>query len=321
MPKRKASAKATPPGSGPIFASPLHDTVISAVFTDAKSSGLAAEYLVKDVLGEYGKRFGKVVSVKTQDYHKLANFRGCRVDVVCKTDDNEFWLIEFQMYDDEYMFERNLVELSYKIIESTDSGTTPEEMAEAMPHIVVINFLDFSIRADNPDWLQPVHFVYDKEPRRVAYSKLDMFSIQLPVFAEREPDFGNDGECWLYVMYQAHIKKITPQEVLKMDKRLERFSDTNPGFQQFQVRFREALADPELMTILRMEASERIRQAGMRKAAIRKGMEQGMKQGVEQGTHETSQKIALRMLSINRPIDEIAMMTDLTAEEIAELNR
>lgn len=294
-----------------IFASPLNDVVIAAVFTDAESAGLAAEYLVKDVLGEYGKRLGKVVRVTAQDYHKLTNFRGCRVDVVCRTDDNEVWIIEFQMYDDAYMFERNLVELSYTIIESTESGATVDEMAEAMPHIVIINFLDFSIREDNPDWLQPAHMTFDKEPRRTAYGKLDVFNIQLPQFAEREPDFDDDGECWLYVMYQAHIKKITPQEVLKMDGRLERFANTNPGFQQFQTRFREALADPELMTVLRMEASERIRQAGMKKAA--------KNQGIKEGAKGKSQEIALRMLKRNRPIDEIVEDTGLTVDEIRAL--
>jgi predicted transposase/invertase (TIGR01784 family) len=277
------------------------------MFTDVDSAGLAAEYLVKDVLGDYGKRLGKVVSVTTQDYHKLANFWGCRVDVVCRTDDNELWLIEFQMYDDEYMFERNLVELSYLIIRSTSAGTTVDEMAEDIPHIIVINFLNFRIRDDNPDWLQPAHIAFDKEPRRVAYRKLDMYNIQLPLFAEREPDFSNDGECWLYVMYQSHIKKITPQEVLKMDKRLDRFADSNPGFQQFETRFKQAIADPDLLDVLRMEASERIRQAGMKKAIVKNTQK------------EDAIEFALRLLKRNRPIEEIAEDTGLTIEEVRSL--
>ncbi|MDR2713426.1 MAG: Rpn family recombination-promoting nuclease/putative transposase [Clostridiales bacterium] len=296
-----STAKKTAP---PIIASPLNDIVIAAIFTDADSAGLAAEYLVKDVLGEYGKHLGKVVSVTAQDYHKLVNFRGCRVDVVCRTDDNELWLVEFQMYDDEFMYERNLVELSYLIINSTSAGTTVEEMAEDIPHIVVINFLDFKIRTDNPDWLQPVHLTYDKEPQRVAYYKLEIFNIQLPLFTEREPDFSNDGECWLYVMYQAHIKKMTPGEVLEMDSKLERFATTNPGFRQFETRFRQAIADPELLDLLRMEASERIRQAGMKKAVEK----------------NKAKEIAQNMLSDGESIEKIIRYTELTREEIENLH-
>jgi predicted transposase/invertase (TIGR01784 family) len=289
--------------SAMIVASPLNDVVIAAMFADVESAGLAAEYLVKDVLGEYGKRLGKVISVHPQDYHKLTNFRGCRVDVVCETDDNELWLIEFQMYEDEYMFERNLVELSYLIIEKTESGTTIEEMAEDIPHIVMINFLDFTIRDDNPDWLQPAHITYDKKPHRAAYSKLDIFNIQLPYFSNNEPDFDNDGECWLYVTYQAHIKKIAPQEVLKMDTRLDRFASTNPGFKQFENRFRQALADPEVMTVLRMEASERIRQSGMLQAAKK----------------TEAKDIARSLLSANMPHADIAKHTHLTIAEVVQL--
>jgi hypothetical protein len=265
-----------------VIASPLNDIVLSAVFSDVESAGVAAEYLIKDVLGEYGKRLGKVVSVVAQDYHNLVNFRGCRIDVVCRTDDNELWLIEFQMYDDEYMFERNMVETSFLIIKSTESGTTVEEMAEGMPHIIVVNFLNFNVREDNLDWLQPAHFSYDKEPREVAYDKLEIFNIQLPRFAENEPNFDNDGECWLYVMYTAHVKGSTPQEVLKMDARLNRFADTNPGFKQFEARFKQAVADPDLMVVLRMEASERIRQAGIAKAAEKKGLAQGRNEGMKE---------------------------------------
>ena len=152
--------------------------------------------------------------------------------------------------------------------------------------------------------IQPTHLIYDKEPQRVAYNKLEIFNIQLPLFAEREPDFSNDGECWLYVMYQAHIKKMTPREVLKMNSKLERFANTNPGFEQFETRFRQAIADPELLDLLRMEASERIRQAGMRKAAKKEG----------------AREIAQNMLSDGEPMEKIMRYTGLTREEIKKLH-
>jgi predicted transposase/invertase (TIGR01784 family) len=289
----------------PIKVSPLNDIVVAAMFTDVKSAGLAAEHLVKDVLGEYGKRLGKVISVRTQDYHKLANFRGTRVDVVCRTVDNELWLIEFQMYDDEFMFERNMVECSYLIIESTESGTTVEEMAEDIPHIVVINFLNFTLRTDNPDWLQPAHITYDKEPRRIAYDKLEIFNIQFPVFMKQEPDFEKDGDCWLYVMYKAHTLEITPQEVIEMEPRLSRFATKNPGFEQYQIQLHRALADPEVMEELRMAAKARISEAGM-KRTIEKN---------------AAKEIALNFLGLKIPIEKIAQGTGLSLDDIRTLQK
>jgi hypothetical protein len=104
-------------------------------------------------------------------------------------------------------------------------------------------------------------------------------------------------------MYQAHIRKISPQEVLQMDTRLQRFEKTNPGFQQFETRFTQALADPALMDILRMEASERIRQAGMKKAIEK----------------NNSRAIARNMLRSDYAVDTIASLTGLTVEEVRKL--
>jgi hypothetical protein len=279
--------------------------VVAATFTDVDSAGLAAEYLVKDVLGEYGKRLGKVISVRTQDYQKLARFRGTRVDVVCRTDDNELWLIEFQMYDDEFMFERNMVECSYLIIESTESGTSVEEMAEYIPHIVVINFLNFTLRADNPDWLQPAHLTYDKEPCRIAYGKLEIFNIQFPVFMKQEPDFDKDGDCWLYIMYKAHTQEITPLEVIKMKPKLARFVAENSGFEQYQIQLHRALANPEVMEELRMAAKARISEAGRLRAA----WHNGQKEGKEEGANDLA-----------KILSEMGVTPDLLSEAIKKLS-
>ncbi|MDR3122018.1 MAG: hypothetical protein LBU58_11910, partial [Clostridiales bacterium] len=92
-----------------------------------------------------------------------------------------------------------------------------------------------------------------------------------------------------------------------MDPRLDRFASTNPGFQQFETRFKQALADPDLLDELRMEASERIRQAGMKKAIEKKAQKQA------------AREFALRMLKRNHSIDEIVEDTGLTADEVRAL--
>jgi hypothetical protein len=88
-----------------------------------------------------------------------------------------------------------------------------------------------------------------------------------------------------------------------MDTRLERFADTNPGFKQFETRFRSALADPDLLDQLRMEASDRWREAGMKKAIER----------------NRDKSIALNMIARNFSIDVISDMTGLTIEEVTKL--
>ena len=85
-----------------------------------------------------------------------------------------------------------------------------------------------------------------------------------------------------------------------MDSRLDRFANTNPGFEQFETRFRQAIADPDLMDLLRMEASERIRQAGMKKAAKK----------------ESAKEIAQNLLEHDIPVEIIIKTTGLTTDEV-----
>jgi hypothetical protein len=75
----------------------------------------------------------------------------------------------------------------------------------------------------------------------------------------------------------------------------------------FEARLIAAFENPDLLDQLRMEASDRWREAGMKKAIDRKGKEQA------------ASEIAVRLLKRNRSIDEIVEDTGLTAEEIAAL--
>ena len=55
--------------------------------------------------------------------------------------------------------------------------------------------------------------------------------------------------------------------------------------------------------------------------AYKKGYEEGKKEGYEEGKRKASKTIALKLLTYNFPIDEIADITDLSIEEIKKLEQ
>ena len=75
-----------------------------------------------------------------------------------------------------------------------------------------------------------------------------------------------------------------------MDERLERFAETNPGFPQLMERYRKVIADPEVWTRLRWEASARMAQAGMEKAAELRGEKRGEERGEKRGEERSDRK-------------------------------
>ena len=60
---------------------------------------------------------------------------------------------------------------------------------------------------------------------------------------------------------------------------------------------------------------------GIAQKAYKKGYEEGKKEGYEEGKRKASKKIALKLLTYNFPIDEIADITDLSIDEIKKLEQ
>ena len=52
---------------------------------------------------------------------------------------------------------------------------------------------------------------------------------------------------------------------------------------------------------------------------IQKGIQQGIQQGIQKGAAEEKLEIARNLLKINLPLDQIAMVTGLSKEEIKYL--
>jgi predicted transposase/invertase (TIGR01784 family) len=292
----------------PIAMSPLADPVVGAIFDNVQNAGLAAASLVGAILIQDGIKIGKVISVTPQRYYKLPNKRGCRVDVVIETNANERIITEVQIYFDPTIFQRNLFAASEIFVSETTEGTTSAEMAKEMPCVIAINILDFNVREDNKELLQPVKPMFTKEPVKVAFKQFSIYNVQLPRLEEMPADFSDDFYCWLYVMNTAMRKKVSIEEVISMTPELQAFAERNTGFQQYCDQYKRAAADPETQKEYYRWINEQMRQEGMKRGAVEKALKQERAQ------------IARSMLVDNIPIGTIAKYTHLSEEEIKALS-
>jgi hypothetical protein len=255
--------------------SPLADPVVAAIFADADSSGLAAASLVGAILAEDGVRVGQVVSVTPQRHYSKPGERGCRIDVEIVTTEKEHIIVEIQNFIDHTILKRNLFSASRIFTASVPPGSTFTEMAAAMPKIVSINLLDFNLRPNCDDYLQPVKLLYVKPPHTVALDKFSIYNIQLPCFRKLEPDFSNSLDCWLYAIDKAAQDMKTLKEVLDMTPELQAFATHDSGFQQYCQQYDRVAADPATLDEYYRWVNEQMRQAGMWEGAWLQGREEG----------------------------------------------
>jgi len=169
------------------------------------------------------------------------------VDVEVETDANELIIFEIQIFTDININVRNLFSSSHAFVSTSKKGYSPAEMAKNMSRTIHINLLNFTIRDNNDELVQPFKILYTKPPTEVAIENFSGYDIQLPAVEKMDQDFSNPLYCWCYTLYTAHKEEKTIEEVIAVTPELKAFAQTDSGYNQFCEQYSLADADPKTM--------------------------------------------------------------------------
>jgi predicted transposase/invertase (TIGR01784 family) len=132
-----------------------------------------------------------------------------------------------------------------------------------MPKIIVIDLLNYNLREDNKEYLQPIKMLYTKPPTREALSQISIYVVQLPRIREIKQNFDDSLYCWLYTLDTAHQEQKTIEEVLEMEPRLKPFAEEDPGFKQYRDRYGRVTTSREIRDEYFRWIDEQLHQAGL----------------------------------------------------------
>jgi hypothetical protein len=266
-----------------------------------------------------------VIELTPQKRETRLGKRGCYIDVFAKSDTGGIAAQEVQLYFDPSILQRNLLEASYLYIDGARKGTTAIEMASEIPNISAINiFGDIrNCRKENKELLQPIHCVYDKEPREVALKQFAIFNIQLPYFPEISEDYSNSLYRWCKLLYEMHFNRKLPKEVFAMEPRMREFIESDAGAAQFVARYGEAAASPMIQKAYRdwviADFRERSIIQGARSEGHAEGLKEGLDKGHEKGFDEATLIFAKELLKDNVSVIDVIKYTKLPHEKIEAL--
>lgn len=235
-----------------------------------------------------------------------------RVDVLVRTCSNRIFDIEVQI-DKDSMNNRSFFYGGRLISDEFKEGMSYSDM----PKLRVINLVNFLMRKDNNEVIQPVILAYEKEPVRAATDIFRIINIQLPVFRKNyktlESVSGNDFYTWLYMLDRGYQK----------EDEMEALSMMSEGLLAFAKQYNIAINDPDLVRMYRMEQDEKHEEASRLKKAEERGEKRGEKRGKEiglrRGVEMANQQNAAKMKSKGYPVAEIAEITGLSPSQIAAL--
>jgi predicted transposase/invertase (TIGR01784 family) len=324
-----------------IYLSPLADPVVGAIFQNERVSALAMKSLVNAVLADSDDPLiGDVIKVISQSTQSGGQHRSYRIDVEAITNAGEFIIFEVQMASFRFMNERLLFYAESVLAAGAIIGDKLEDVISKSPKVIALTILNFDLVQTGPNFHQVGEIIYREKPRAKLTDKLEIHHLILPKFRNIKPDLTKPLHLWLEALCLSIKNEETLEDIVKNNKHLSDFYNTDHGFAQFVDRYGLVASDSETKTKYKrwlmdvyLEA-ENLRCFGEEKRAegraegvakgraegVAKGRAEGVAEGVAKGRAEEQMKIALAAFSKAKSDDDYPAIIETLKEFSIEEN-
>ena len=238
-------------------------------------------------------------------------------DVYCENEQGETFIVEMQKAEQQFFKDRSIFYSTFAIQNQGKKGIWNFNLKG----VYTVGILDF-VFPDHEypkDSLRHEVKLVDVDDKHVFYDKLTFLYLEMPKFSKKEDELKTMYDKWLFVLHnlsrlmkrpaalqeriftrlfeQAEIALYTPEERQDYEDSLKVYRD-----------MKNVLDTAELKGMKK----------GMKKG-LEKGRKEGLKKGIEQGSFEERRKNARAMKDLGLPLETIAKVTGMTAEDIEKV--
>ena len=248
-----------------------------------------------------------------------AKDHGVVYDLYCQTNDGKRFVVEMQYRRHKNFKERTVYYMARSITEQSSQFAEKKQPWDykLMP-VYCIYLLNFHLEGKKHPQKKRKVMLMETDSNEVFYDKMTMFFFELPFYVEkrcRKEDCVNSIDKWLYVLVNMNRFETFP------------FTDDKPIFMQMEeIAHLSTFTQEELRMYERSldrYATNRLAMADAREEGEKKGRKQGLKEGRESGLKEgrevEARRMAKAMKEAGMPIETIASISRLSAEEIEKL--
>ncbi len=233
--------------SGKTRFEPLTDPVFSYLFSE-EDTILSMQEIINGVLIKSGDSPIREISRMDSQYAIIGEkigARGGRLDIRAEAEDGTLFDIEVQLRRQLFMNDRSWFYGSRMLSEAFREGQDYLKM----PRVRIINLLDFVLRENHPDYLQPIGITYRKEPADVATDAFRIYNIELPKFRKEyqtmDSALHDPLARWLYLLDRGY----------RNDKEMEVLTRMTDGMKAFARKYNRSLDDPKLEALYELDLS------------------------------------------------------------------
>ena len=301
------------------YLDPKNDLTFKRVFGEHK-------HLCMSLLNNMLPLEKPIVSIEYQTGELLPEIEELRlsiVDVRCTDTDGRQFIVEMQMYWSESFKSRVLLNASKAYVMQLDRA----KKYELLQPVYSLNFVNeiFERSLEMQDEYYHHYKIVNIKNTEKQIKGLEFIFIELPKFKPQNRSEKKLHELWMRFLTEINeTTQQAPKELLENDetqeavKYIEVSAYTKEQLFTYD-RVRDSISmELSLMSDYKREGLTEGREKGLAEGR-KKGLAEGRKEGREEGRKEAALNIALNLLKIGIPIEDIMQTTGLTKEEIHTL--
>lgn len=268
------------------YINPFTDMGFKRIFGQEFSKPLLLDFL-NNLL--YGERI--IQDLRFLDKEQTALYEGDRTiiyDIYCTTNNGEHIIVEMQNRDQPNFKKRSIYYISEAI---SRQGKRGADWRYDIKAVYLIAFLNFELNDIGPNFRTDVALM-NMETRKVFSTDLRMIFLQLPMFKKKPEECDNDFDRWIYVLKNMEALTRLPWAVNKsVFERIAEIADISALSKEERIKYEKAIKQYR-DTLCVMEGAER------------------------KGEQRTRAEISKKLFERGMAIEEIALITSLTEEEV-----
>ena len=288
-------------------------------FTDVGFKRIFGQEINKDLLVDFlnalleGER--QVKDITFLDKEQLPVFEDDRkliYDVYCTDENGEQFIVEMQNQSHLNFRSRTVYYLSQAIARQGERGS---KWMYDLKAVYGVFFLNFPMPGTKAHKLRTDIVLSDRDTHELFSDKMRYIFIELPSFAKEEDECVNDFERWIYVLKNMDTLKRMPFRARKsVFEKLEEVVTLSSLTRAEREKY-----DESLKTYRDRLAEMAFAQQEGREKGRAEGLAEGMAKGRVEGAHHKQLEIARNLKQRGMASEEIAQITGLTPEVVAEL--
>ena len=299
------------------FINPFTDVGFKRIFGQEINKDLLIDFLNSLLVGE--RHIHDIQFLDKEVLGETVADRNCIYDIYCTDENGEQFIVEMQNRRQAYSRERAVYYLARAISRQGERGLAWQFNLKA---VYGIFFMNFRLEDIKPKLRTDV-CLKDRDTHELFSDKMRFVFLQLPLFDKDEGECENDFERWIYVLKNMDTLQRLPFKARNaVFQKLEEIVDIASLSKEDRIKYDESIRVYRDNLVTELYAVQQGRQQGIKegiKEGIQQGIQQGIKEGRQQGIQQEKTDIARRMKAKGYTDADIADMTGLPLETIANL--